>query len=99
MFADRRKLVHGEAAFMLGVFHEFCINKYRKQSTPAVDDAENPLLPYVYYADLPLFLGQGTAALAAFSCVELKTVPVGTVHVNTAKIRFIVFSSLQQTFK
>ena len=89
VFADRRKLVHGEAAFMLGVFHEFCINKYRKQSTPAVDDAENPLLPYVYYADLPLFLGQGTAALAAFSCVKLKTVPVGTVHVNTAKIRLL----------
>ena len=94
VFADRRKLVHGESAFMLGVFHEFCVNKYRKQSTPALDDSKNPFLPYVYYADLPLFLGPGTAALAAFSCVKLKTVPVGNVLVNAAKIRLVKSSPL-----
>jgi hypothetical protein len=89
VFANRRKLVHGQAAFMLGIFHEFCLNKYRKLSTPALDDSDNPLLPHVHYADLPLFLGEGTSALAAFSCVKLKTVPVDTVHVNAAKIRLV----------
>ena len=94
VFADRRKLVRGEPTFMNGVFHEFCLNKYRKLSTPAPDASDNSYLPYVYYADLTLFLGEDTSALAAFSCVKLKSVPVDTDHVNAARERLVSTSPL-----
>ena len=92
VFADRRKLVHGQAPYMHGVFHEFCINKCHKLSTPALHDSDKPLLPHVHCADLALFLGEGTSAWAAFSCVTLKTVPVDKVNVDAAKERLLASS-------
>ena len=86
VFADRRKLLLGQCSLMLGAFHKFCLNKYRKQSTPPLNDCGNPLLPYVYYADLALFLGEDTSAYAVFSCQKLKAVPVDVFQRNEANL-------------
>ena len=87
VFADRRKWVghEGSAPFMQKAFYGFCTSRYGDRALPAPDGSQQGVLPFIFYEDLELFLGEGTAALAAFSCVTLDTSPVSQVEFEAAR--------------
>ena len=82
--ADRRKceLRGGPQPQGLEFFHAFCLSQYGARAVAALDGSGQRDLPYVFYEHLDMFLGQGTSALSAFSCMMLKSLPGGVSEVE-----------------
>jgi hypothetical protein len=87
VFCDRRQFEDEPCTnpMYCKVFQAYCLSQYQGRATLAPGGSEKNVLPYVFYEDLDAFLGPGTLALAAFSCLRVASVPVGAAQVDAAQ--------------